>query len=80
MALQGGHQAATKHDPVADVIAIRPGAFGVADGVEQGAALSGDREDPHRRWGQGQGQSRGEAGLRDPRGLEQIGGLGYRSR
>ena len=63
MALQGGHQAATKHDPVANVVAISPGAFGVANGVEQGTTLSRDREDPNRRRGQGQGQSRGKAWL-----------------
>ena len=50
MALHRAHQAAAKQDAIADVLAAGPGAFCVADRVEQGPAGGGDRiAGPHGR-------------------------------
>ena len=47
-----GHQAATEHHAVTDVVAVGPGALGVANGVQQGAPLRRDRVEPGGRRGQ----------------------------
>jgi len=55
MAIKGWHETATKHDAIAHIMAIRPGALGVPDGIEESAALRGDGKCRRGRW-QGRGK------------------------
>ena len=68
MALEGVEQAAAEEDPVADLMAVGPGALGVADRVQEGATLGGDGEDP--------GRGRQGCEHRDPRGGRRSGDAG----
>ena len=45
MAIERIEQAAPEKDAITDLVAVGPGALGVADGVEQGPALGRDGED-----------------------------------